>query len=215
MDGNAFRFKAYSIRVDPCHLWKPSIPEPTTSYSRKTGWPYLHRMSAFGRPAPGESPAYFQRYIDKAPGDDLMLALRKASEALWDAVAKIRTGQGEYRYAEGKWTINEVFQHLIDTERVFCYRALCFARADATELPGFDENEYVRNADTARREMHHLLREHDVVRSATLQLFGSFSPEMLERVGTANGKRMTVRALGWTIAGHVMHHLEVIHERYL
>ncbi len=176
---------------------------------------YLTRMNASARPHGSEVIGYFQRYIDKATGDDLFRALNKASDRLWETVYRIPTGQAENRYAAGKWSIKEVFQHVIDTERIFCYRALRFARNDRTELPGFDENAFVANADTERRELHELLREHDVLRANTISLFQSFSEDMLLHRGIANGNTMSVRAIGWTIAGHVTHHMEVIEERYL
>lgn len=172
-------------------------------------------MIATERPSSSEVNSYFQNYIAQAQGGDLLAALQKASDRLWETVYRIPTGFADHRYAPGKWSIKEVFQHLIDTERVFCYRALCFARTDATELPGFDENSYIDNAATERRELHQLLREHDLQRASTIALFESFSEEMLLRTGVANGNRISVRALGWTIAGHVMHHMDVVDQRYL
>jgi uncharacterized damage-inducible protein DinB len=172
-------------------------------------------MKAVPRPEAGEAISQFNTYISKATGSDLFQALNKASDRLWETVYRIPTGFADHRYAEGKWSIKEVFQHVLDSERIFCYRALCFARNDATELPGFDENAYAANADTSHRELHELLREHDLVRAATMALFRGFSEEMLLRSGVANGKRISVRAIGWTIAGHVTHHMDVIDERYL
>ncbi len=172
-------------------------------------------MNTLGRPSPDEVPAYYRPYIDAAEGDDLVRALQKASDDLWNTVYLIPTGMAEHRYAEGKWTIKEVFQHLIDTERIWCYRALRFARNDATELHGFEEDDYVPAARVARRGFHQLLREHDAVRGATIELFRSFDEEMLMRGGVANGKSITVRGLGWTIAGHSVHHMRVVVDRYL
>ena len=108
-----------------------------------------------------------------------------------------------------------MFQHLVDTERIMCYRALRFARNDATELPGFSEDRYILNAGTEHRELHELLREHDLVRASTIAMFRSFTDQMLMRGGIANGNRMTVRAIAWMIAGHAMHHMDVVDERYL
>jgi len=167
------------------------------------------------RPGLDELEAYYHSYLAKAEGDDLFQALKNASERLWRTVYRIPTGFGDHRYAPGKWSIKEVFQHLLDTERIFCYRALCFARNDHTELPGFDENSYIDHAQVEKRELHELLSEHDLLRASTIALFKGFSDEMLLRGGIANGKHITVRALGWTIAGHVMHHMDVIDERYL
>jgi uncharacterized damage-inducible protein DinB len=172
-------------------------------------------MNAWGRPAPEEIAGYYHGYIALAEGDDLVRALQKASDTVWNTVYLIPAGRAEHRYAPGKWSIKEVFQHVIDSERIFAYRALRFARNDRTELPGYEENDYVPEARVERRGFHQLLREHDVVRNATIELFRSFDEEMLLRSGTANKNRMSVRALGWTIAGHAMHHMRVITERYL
>jgi hypothetical protein len=167
------------------------------------------------RPGNGEMIPYFNAYVAQAEGSDLIHALKKASDRLWETAYRIPTGYGDHRYSEGKWTIKEVLQHVIDTERILSYRALSFARGEATALPGFDEDAYAAHADAGRRELHQLLREHDIVRSSTLALFRSFSDEMLLRTGVANGHAITVRALGWTIAGHSTHHMNVIDQRYL
>ena len=172
-------------------------------------------MKRIERPAPEEMIAYFQRYTTLAHGEDLLEALQFASEKLWELAAHIPAGFADHRYAPGKWSIKEVLQHLIDTERVFSYRAMCFSRLEATGLPGFDEDMYIENAATDRRELHEILQEHDVVRRSTIELFKGMSDEMLLRRGTANGNRISVRAIGWAIAGHVMHHVQVLEQRYL
>ena len=172
-------------------------------------------MRRIERPAADEMIAYFQRYSAQAKGEHLIEALQNASEMLWDVVARIPTGYADHRYAPGKWSIKEIFQHLIDTERVFSYRAMCFSRNEVIGLPGFDEDTYIENADTGQRELHQILREHDVVRQSTIELFNGMSDRMLLRTGVANGNRISVRAIGWTIAGHVQHHLQVIDQRYL
>lgn len=172
-------------------------------------------MIALERPTAEEVFPYYQRYVAKAKGADLLAALAHANTRLHGVLDILPEARGEYRYADGKWSVKEVVQHMIDAERIFGYRALRFARMDATPLPGFEENDYVPAADVARRTMKQLVHEHDVVRAASVELFKSFSMEMLLRTGTANGNRMSVRALGWTIAGHAMHHLDVIEERYL
>ncbi len=172
-------------------------------------------MIGTDRPEPTELIPYFGSYIAKAIGADLFSALQKASDRTWETIYRIPTGSADHRYAPGKWSIKEVFQHLIDTERIFCYRALRFARLDPTELPGYDENAYIDNASTEKREFHLLLEEHDVVRAGTVALFRSFSEDMLLRRGIANGNMISVRAIGWTIAGLAMHHMDVIDQRYL
>jgi uncharacterized damage-inducible protein DinB len=121
----------------------------------------------------------------------------------------------DYRYAEGKWTIKDILQHIIDAERIFAYRALRFARNDKTDLPGFEENEYVDEANANNRTIIQLLTELSAVRHATLLLFKTFSDSQLLRMGTANNNAMSVRALGFVIIGHQNHHQRVFQERYL
>lgn len=121
----------------------------------------------------------------------------------------------DYRYAEGKWTIKDIIQHLIDAERIFAYRALRFARNDKTDLPGFDENEYVDIVNANERNIMSLLTELSAVRQSTLLLFKTFTDEQLLRQGTANNNPISVRALGFVIIGHQNHHQRVFQERYL
>ncbi|MCB0790484.1 MAG: DinB family protein [Flavobacteriales bacterium] len=170
---------------------------------------------SIGRPGDVEVPAYYREYVRDADGGDLVRALHKASDDVWSTVYHIAPGAADMRYAPDKWSIKEIFQHLIDAERIFCYRALRFSRNDDTALEGFDENTYVPEAKVERRGLHQLLREHDAVRASTIELFRSFDDDMLRRMGTANGERISVRALGWVIAGHAMHHMRVVRERYL
>ena len=121
----------------------------------------------------------------------------------------------DYRYAEGKWTIKDIIQHLIDAERIFAYRALRFARNDKTDLPGFEENDYVDEANANKRSIMELLTELSAVRHATIYLFKTFNDEHLKRVGVASNNEMSVRALGFVIIGHQNHHQRIFVERYL
>ena len=130
-------------------------------------------------------------------------------------VREIPMDKFDYRYAEGKWTIKDILLHLIDAERIFAYRALRFARNDKTELPGFEENSYVDEANANKRSIQDLLTELLVVRQASLSLFKSFSEEQLLRKGIASNNPMSVRALGFIIIGHQNHHQKVFEERYL
>jgi uncharacterized damage-inducible protein DinB len=172
-------------------------------------------MNADARPSSSEIAAYYAPYIARCEGDDLIAALKKASERFESMTASLPDTMGNHRYAEGKWSIKEVVQHLIDCERVFAYRALRFARNDDAELHGFDEDAYAPAAEADRRSMSDLRTEHAAVRAASIALFGSFTQAMLLRSGTANGNHFCVRALGWAIAGHEQHHLDVINQRYL
>jgi hypothetical protein len=121
----------------------------------------------------------------------------------------------DFRYAEGKWTIKEIIQHVIDTERIFSYRALRISRNDKTPLPGFDENEYVINTDANNRHLQSLLTELSLVRQSTIALFKSFTPMQLERLGVASNNDISVRAIGFILIGHQKHHQKIFMERYL
>lgn len=172
-------------------------------------------MEALERPELEEVVPFYRGYISTAIGETLFEALDHASARFQAVVATIPEEQGEYRYAAGKWTVKEVVQHIIDCERIFQYRALCFARNDSTALPGFEEDHYAANSSANERSLAELCSEHDALRASTAALFRSFSATMLLRSGTANARIFTVRALGWTIAGHALHHITIIQQRYL
>ena len=121
----------------------------------------------------------------------------------------------DYRYAEGKWTIKDIIQHIIDAERIFSYRALRISRNDKTPLPGFEENDYVNNTDANSRTIQSLLTEMAAVRQSTLLLFKSFTEEQLQLMGTASEHQISVRAIGFVIIGHQKHHQRIFKERYL
>lgn len=166
-------------------------------------------------PQPTEYAPYYGTYINHVNSTDLIEALQK-NETLFAAFAKALPAQlADYRYAEGKWTVKEVIIHLTDAERIFAYRALRFARNDKTGLAGFDENTYVPETYAAQRSLSDIIEEWQSVRAATLTLFKSFSPQVALRTGSASGKEISVRALGYIIVGHTMHHMGVIAERYL
>ncbi len=172
-------------------------------------------MNPFGRPGEGEMAAFYQRYIDACPGQELLEALNMSWSEFAGTVAEIPESQGNHRYAEGKWTVKELLQHVIDTERVMAYRALRFARADATPLPGFEEDDWGRAVDPSHRSIRDMLAEAEAQRRSTILFFMSLPAESLLRSGTANGKPCTARAAGWIIAGHMAHHMRILTERYL
>jgi hypothetical protein len=130
-------------------------------------------------------------------------------------VPYIPEDKGLYRYGEDKWTVKEVINHMIDAERIFAYRALRFSRNDQTPLPPFDENLYAPEANAHNRTVQQLAKEMKRLRETTIDLFASMTPEMLQREGTASGKRLSVLNLGYIIAGHDIHHHKILHERYL
>lgn len=172
-------------------------------------------MLIVARPPSTDHPVFYGRYLDAAVGDDLSEALHHATHALRETCNLFPLDRFDHRYAADKWTVKEVLVHLIDSERIFAYRALRFARNDATPLPGFEQDDYVPAARVAVRPIASILREQDAVREATLTLFASFDEEAMARTGTANGHTISVGALGWIIAGHAMHHIHVLRERYL
>lgn len=167
------------------------------------------------RPGSSEYPPYYGTYIGEVTGDDVVPALVAQRESTARVLATIPESRAGYRYAEGKWSTREVVGHLSDSERVFAYRLLRFARADETPLPGFDENHYVPAGTFERRSLADVAAEFAAVRDATLALVKSLDAAAIGRSGMANGKSISVAALAWVIAGHEVHHLRVIRERYV
>jgi uncharacterized damage-inducible protein DinB len=162
-----------------------------------------------------EYPDFFGTYINALKEVELKEELEICLHEFIKFVQNIPLDKFDFRYEENKWTIKEIIQHLIDTERIMSYRALRFSRNDKTPLPGFDENNFVENADANSRSIQDLLTEMAVVRQSTLSLFKSFSEEQLLRIGTASNKEVSVRALGFVIIGHQKHHQKIFQERYL
>ena len=165
---------------------------------------------------PDEFAGYFANYINQVSEEyTLIEELEISVHRLIKFIQNIPMDKFDYRYAEGKWTIKDIIQHLIDAERIFAYRALRFARNDKTALPGFEEDDYVNEANASKRSLQDLLTELLVVRQGTLTLFKSFTEEELLRKGIASKNPMSVRALGFTIIGHQNHHQRIFQERYL
>lgn len=163
-----------------------------------------------------EYPPYYQGYFQNLKADTNLLEELEASHFYFiKFVQDIPMDKYDYRYAPGKWTIKEIIQHIIDSERVFAYRALRFARNDKTELPGYDENKFAENTEANKRHLKDLLHEFSLVRHTTLELFKSFSDEVLKRTGVASGYNVSVRGLGFVIIAHQEHHKKVFAERYL
>lgn len=167
------------------------------------------------KPETSEFSPYYENYINKVERNDLLAVLTENREIFSRFLKNIPKEKLDYCYAEGKWSIKEIIVHLIDAERIFAYRALRFARNDNTELAGFDENEYVPESNAINQSIDMLFEEFQAVRNASITLFKSFTPAMFLRTGTANGKEISVRALGFIIAGHTVHHQQTILERYL
>ncbi len=162
-----------------------------------------------------EYAGFFSTYIKNLNNINLIEELEISLHEFIKFVQNIPMDKFDYRYAEGKWTIKEIIQHIIDTERIFSYRALRISRNDKTPLPGFDENEYVDNSNGNSRSLQELLTEMAVIRQSTLSLFKSFSNEQLLRIGTVSNNQISVRAIGFIIIGHQNHHRKIFEERYL
>jgi uncharacterized damage-inducible protein DinB len=163
-----------------------------------------------------EYASFYGTYIGQVSEEyTLIEELEISVHRLVKFVQDIPMDKFDYRYAEGKWTIKDILQHLIDAERIFAYRALRFARNDQTPLASFEENDYVDEANANKRSIQDLLTELAVVRQASLSLFKSFTDEELKRKGIASNNPMSVRALGFVIVGHQNHHQRIFQERYL
>jgi hypothetical protein len=167
------------------------------------------------RPALDSIPPFYQNYVMLTQETSVLDALSANTDAAVALLDSIEEEKWLHRYAEDKWSIKEMVQHIIDAERIFTYRALCIARGEKQSLPGFDENVYAAASAADRRTKSSLTSEFDIVRKGTSYLFDSFTTEQLSRVGIANGKPIGVNAIGFIIAGHVAHHLYVLQQRYL
>ena len=167
------------------------------------------------RPDLSRIPAFYHNYINQVPQDELMDAFRVQGPAFVNFIEAIPTSKHDYRYAEGKWTIKEVLQHIIDAERVFAYRALRFARKDDTPLPGFDENLFAENAKADGRNWDDLVAEFKVLRKSSEHMFAAFDADQLDATGKANNHPVYVMGIGFIVIGHSLHHMRIIKERYL
>lgn len=167
------------------------------------------------KPSPSSYNAYFKRYVDQVPEEDLPAAFQNQLPVIKQLLSAISEEKSMYAYDAGKWTLRELLQHMIDTERIFNYRALCVARKETVSLPGFDENTYAANSNANSREWKDLTEEFLSVRNSTEILYRSFTDDVLEYSGISNNNPVTVSSLGFTTIGHFYHHKKVIEERYL
>jgi len=160
-------------------------------------------------------PEWYHNYIRQIREDSVNEAIRANTPMAVSFLRSIPEEKWGYRYADSKWSIREMVQHIIDAERVFAYRALCIARGEKTSLPGFDENSYAALSKADKRGMEDLITEFETVRTSIEQLYASFDEEQLAATGIANNNRISVNAIGFIIAGHVKHHMNILNERYL
>lgn len=166
-------------------------------------------------PENNEYPGYYEPFIGLSKARQIGEELQHSGEQIKDFILSLPEEKGNYRYADGKWTVKELLIHIIDTERVYGYRALRFARHDATQLPGFDENLFAAQSNAEKRTMDSIASEFMSVRSSTLSLLENLDESTLKMHGIANGNALSVRAIFHIIAGHALHHVNILKERYL
>lgn len=158
---------------------------------------------------------YVQRYLDQIPSEDWIGELKLSGEKTVEIYAALTEGQSLFAYADGKWTLKELLLHLSDTERIFQYRILAFARGEKAQLPGFDEEEYAAASFANNRSLESLLEEYKLVRKSSQILIETLESGVLNNTGIANGNKLAVETIGKLIVGHNYHHLNIIKERYL
>jgi DinB superfamily len=166
------------------------------------------------RPVSGDAAAYYEKYMNLVKGETIEEIISNHSSDIENFIASIPVEKENYSYAEGKWTVKESLQHIIDTERVFSYRAMCISRKDETSFPGFDENNYTVNAGGGARILASLKDEFAATRKSTDILLQSFTEEQLKQRGIASNNPITVNAIAYIIYGHLLHHINIFKERY-
>jgi uncharacterized damage-inducible protein DinB len=169
------------------------------------------------KPSGNEYPQnkYFSYYIEQVDYQNVIEALTVNKDVVVNLFKNMSEEQKNFRYEAGKWSPHEMLGHLTDTERIFGYRALCIARGEKNPLPGFDENEYADAARFSEISFESLLEQYRLVREGSLALFKTFTDEVASQIGNANGNPVSAKALIWMIAGHEIHHLRVLKEKYL
>jgi uncharacterized damage-inducible protein DinB len=167
------------------------------------------------RPEQQEYAAYYHTYISKVPDGEILEILAAQNEKTLQLLRTISEQKANHRYAPGKWSIKEMIGHVVDAERVFAYRALCFARNDPGPFPEMEQNDYVENGNFGARTLADIAEEFRLVRQSNIRLFQSFDEEISLRKGIASGFEFTVRALVYITAGHELHHVGILQERYL
>ena len=166
------------------------------------------------RPSNTEYGSFYQAYVNFTISTDYKSLVQQHNHEIIESWSAIPIAMVDYAYAPGKWTIKQMLQHVIDTERIFAYRALVISRKEANAIAGFDENEYAKNATAVNRNWKDMLDEWIVVRQSTNFLFDSFTEDQIKCLGTASNNPVSVNALGFIIFGHALHHLKILKERY-
>jgi len=175
----------------------------------------MSAASRMKKPGANEHAEYYGRYINLVPEGDIVATLEKQGAQFTAFLRAIPEARGDHRYAPDKWSVKEVLGHMIDGERVFAYRALRFARGDQQPLPGFEQDDYVKTAQHGRAKLADLIEEFALVRRANVLMLRHLDEAAWLRRGTASGYEISVRALAYVLAGHVLHHEKVLREKYL
>jgi hypothetical protein len=167
------------------------------------------------RPEPGEYASYYGRYIELVPDGDIFSILADQQEQTQATLRRIDEAKADHRYAPHKWSIKELAVHLVDTERVFTHRALWFARQDPSPLPGMEQDDWARHSRVGTRKLADIGREYAAVRSASLATLRGFDQSVWLNRGIASGREFTVRSIPYILAGHELHHMQVLRQKYL
>lgn len=167
------------------------------------------------KPEASEYHEFYAGYIDGVDTADVLQYMRDQKDDFIHFIHSIPDDRYNYAYAEGKWTIKQLLRHIIDAERMFSFRAMSIARLEQAMLPGFDDKMYVKNADDSQNDINDLLEEFDGLRTSNIHMISNFTSQATERIGNANGSKISVRAIIFIIAGHLAHHKRIITERYL
>ena len=166
-------------------------------------------------PKPDEYAEFYSGYVKNIPHDNIIKVLEEGRDYLQSLIKSIPEEKGNYAYDQGKWSIKEVLGHMADVERVMAYRAMCIARGEQQSLPGFEQDDYVNTADFNKRSLSSLSEELLSLRNADITLFKSFDDVTMMKKGLANNYTNAVRAFMFIIAGHELHHIKILNERYL
>ena len=167
------------------------------------------------KPQHDEYPAYAAGYVAKVPGGPILEILEYLRDNTFNFFSRMTDAQAKYAYAEDKWTLKQVLGHMIDTERIFAYRALCISRGDKISLPGFDQDDYMATSVFDDRSIQSLAAEFKAVRESNIFLYNSFTDEQSLIVGTANNNPISVRAIVYMTVGHELHHVDIVKEKYI
>lgn len=167
------------------------------------------------RPDQTEYAPFYAGYVSHVPEGDILTILEQGVQTTSSLLKELSPSQADFRYAPGKWSVKEVLGHIVDAERIFAYRALRFSRGDQTPVPGFEQEGYIQHANFGARPLKDLIAEFETVRQATLFLFRNLDDAAWQRKGTASGAEVSVRALAYIMAGHEIHHREILRTRYL